>query len=271
MRTRPTIGLALPLLLFACAHKPLSGSDLDRVGRPAFLSRIEEDAGPRSLVFREDPAYSPKLEKHRLEPKEADRRLSTKLAKGITRFELAETLRAKTLAGLPREMPWTNVVDAAAVASALQLYLVQEVPANPPDYDLLRELGADCVVELVIEEYGMRSKEGRAGAYVVGYGRMFTLDGRRELWRRAFRADQVDAQSPHVDPFRVSKDPALFRQELSTLLEGVAVQFSKDLNPPDRRGSTSPPPLEQPAEEPPGGEQPREKPKVPEEDLPPPD
>ena len=47
----------------------------------AFISRIEEKAGPRSLVFRDDSSYGGKLKK--LEPKEADRRLQLKLEKGI--------------------------------------------------------------------------------------------------------------------------------------------------------------------------------------------
>lgn len=227
------------LVVTACAHRPLSGGDLDQVYQPAFISRIEEGAGPKALVFRDDSSYSKKLT--RLEPKEADRRLQVKLAKGMNRFELSETLRAKTLAGLPQEMPWTNLTDQASVARELQSFLVEEVPANPPDYNLLKPLGADAVVEFVIEDYGMRSKGGRAGVYIEGYGRMFRLDSGREMWRRAFRADQVDAGNPHVDPFRVAKEPPMFRAEMSTLLEGVAAQFAKDLTPP-RRGSTEPPP-----------------------------
>lgn len=234
----------------SCAHRALSGAELDRVTRPAFVARIEEGAGPKSMVFRDDGAYGPKLK--RLDPKEADRRLQVKLARGMSRFEVSEGLRAKTLSLLPQELPWSNVVDQARVAFALQSYLVEEVPANPPDYDLLLPLGADAVVELVIEDYGMRSEDGRAGTYVQGYGRMFRLDGRAEIWRRAFRADQVESGSPHVDPFRVAKEPQRFRAELTTLLDAVAMQFAKDLNPPGRHGSAVPPPRgEQP---PPEGE-----------------
>jgi hypothetical protein len=234
---RLLVATALPLLIFGCAHKSLSGSDLDRVTRPAFVSRIEEGAGPKALVFRYDGTYGAKLKK--LDPKEADRRLAARMERGnekeklpgVSRFEVSEGLRSKVLALLPREAPWSNAVDPISVATALESFLVEEVPANAPDYELLRPYGADAVVEFVIEDYGMRSSNGHAGTYVVGYGRMFMLDG-GTLWRRSFTADQIDAKMAHVDPFRVGKDPNVYRLELMTLLDGVAQQFAKDLNPP---------------------------------------
>jgi hypothetical protein len=232
----------LPFLALAlaagCASQRLAGADLDRVRRPAFISRIEEGAGPKSLVFREDSAYGDKLKK--LEPVEADRRLTVKLQQAVTRFEISERLRVNTLTQLPSEHPWTRVVDPARVASVLESFLVEEVPANAPDYDLITPLGADTVVEFVVQEYGMRSQDGRAGAYVRGYGRMFTLDGRSEVWRRPFEVDQVAAGAEHLDPFKVGKNPDLFRQALTTMLDEVAQVFVKDLTPRDRRGG---PPL----------------------------
>jgi hypothetical protein len=230
--------LVLMAFISGCATTRLAGADLDRVRQPAFISRIEEEAGPKSQVFREDDAYGEKLKK--LEAKEADRRLQVKLAKAVTRFEISERLRVSTINQLPRELPWTNVVDPARVASALESFLVEEVPANAPDYDLLAPLGADTVVEFVIEEYGMRSKKGHAGAYLKGYGRMFRLEGRSELWRRPFEADQIEQGAPHLDPFKVGKDPELFREALTSLLDGVSEQFVQDLTPKDRRGG---PPL----------------------------
>lgn len=222
-------------LTAGCASQRLAGADLDRVKRPAFISRIEDGAGPKSLVFREDSAYSGKLKK--LEPVEADRRLTVKLQQAVTRFEISERLRVNTLSQLPREFPWTRVVDPARVASVLESFLVEEVPANAPDYDLVTPLGADTIVEFVVQEYGMRSKKGHAGAYVRGYGRMFTLGGRTEVWRRPFEVDQVASGAPHLDPFKVGKNPDLFRQALTTMLDDVARVFVKDLTPKDRRGA----------------------------------
>lgn len=237
--------LVLLVVATGCAHKPLSGAALDRVVRPAFISRIEDQAGPKSYVFRGDGSYGDKLKK--LSAKEADRRLSVKLTSGsedvegnktptINRFQVADTLRSHTLSKLPRELPWTNTARPGDVAAALQSFLVEEVPANAPDYDLLRPLGVDAVVEFVVEEYGMRSEDGRAGCYVVGYGRMFMLDGGGNIWYRSFRADQVESKQPHVDPFKVAKDTSIFRSEMTTLLKAVAEVFARDLNPPDRRG-----------------------------------
>lgn len=238
--SRGTLVALVALMSSGCAHKPLSGADLDRVQRPAFISRIEEQAGPRSEVFSEDSAYKDKLKK--LSPKEADRRLVNHMRKGMSRFEVSEHLRANTFGQLPREYPWTNLVPPVKVAGALQTFLVEEVPANAPDYDLLSEFGTDAIVEFVIEKYGMRSDNGRAGVFAEGYGRMFFLDGRREIWYRAFRVDQVDLQLPHLDPFKVAKDPVLFRQQMGEALNGVAQQFAQDLQPADRRGGASPKP-----------------------------
>jgi hypothetical protein len=226
--------LAVLAVVSGCATTRLSGADLDRVAQPAFISRIDDEAGPKSRVFREDDAYREKLKK--LEPKEADRRLQVKLSKAVTRFELSERLRVSTINQLPQERPWTNVIDPARVASALESFLVEEVPANAPDYDLLVPLAADAVVEFVIEEYGMRSEKGHAGAYVKGYGRMFRLPGRSELWRRPFELDQIETGAAHLDPFKVGKDPELFRQALATLTDAVAELFAQDLTPKDRRG-----------------------------------
>jgi hypothetical protein len=232
----------LPFLVLAlaagCASQQLAGADLDRVRRPVFISRIEERAGPKSVVFRDDSAYSDKLKK--LEPVEADRRLTVKLQQAVTRFEISERIRVNTLTQLPREHPWTRAVDPTSVATVLESFLVEEVPANAPDYDLIAPLGADTIVEFVVQEYGMRSEDGHAGAYVRGYGRMFMLAGRSEVWRRPFLVDQLTSGAEHLDPFKVGKNPDLFRQALLTLLDQVAEVFVKDLTPKDRRGG---PPL----------------------------
>src|SRR5689334_19902243 len=117
----------LALLTAGCASQRLAGSDLDRVSRPAFISRIEIEAGPRSLVFQEDRAYKDKLKK--LEPKEADRRLQAKLTSAVTRFEVSERLRVNTFRLLPQEeRPWVNTLDPARVATVLESFLVEEVP-----------------------------------------------------------------------------------------------------------------------------------------------
>ncbi|MFY0567668.1 hypothetical protein ACN28E_28105 [Archangium lansingense] len=229
----------LVLLTGGCASQRLAGSDLDRISRPAFISRIEIEAGPHSLVFQKDSAYKGKLKK--LEPKEADRRLQAKLAGAVSRFEVSERLRVNTFRQLPEERPWVDALAPARVATMLESFLVEEVPANAPDYDLLTRLGADSVVEFVIQDYGMRSDQGRAGAYMRGYARMFKINGRAEIWRRPFEVDRVSEGAEHLDPFKVGKEPSLFRQELTGMLDVVAAQFAEELRPPDRKPGTPPP------------------------------
>jgi hypothetical protein len=221
--------IAAAFCFCGCAHQKLSSGDLSRAQRPAFLSWIADAAGPKARVFREDSAYEAKLK--RLDANEADRRLQVKLAKAMTRFETSDRLRAVALGNLPKEPPWSNAVDPAKVASALESFLVEEVPANPPDYELLKPLGADSVVEFVIEDYGMKSSSGRAGAYLAGYGRMFMLGG-SQVWRESFQVE--NQSSPGLDPFKVGQDPQLFRTELAALLDSVGLQFARDLNPEGR-------------------------------------
>lgn len=224
------LGPATAILAASCAHSQLSGGDLKRVNRPALVSWLEANAGPKSLVFQQDRSYQAKLKT--LDPKEADRRLSLKLGTGISRFEIADRLRAVTYAQLPKdERPWSNAVDPAAVANALQSFLVEEIPpAVPPDYQLLKPLGTDAVVEFVIQEYGLHSANGRTGAYVAGYGRMFMLGG-SQLWRQSFRLDQLESGSGESDPFQVAKEPELFRAQLAALLDSAALQLARGLSP----------------------------------------
>lgn len=264
--------LLLPLLLAGtagCAPRRVSSASLDRVHRPAFISRIEEGAGARSRVFRDDETYRAKLKG--MATDEADRRLARKLVAGATRFYLSERLRATTQAALPREAPWTQALDPARVATALESFLVEEVPADAPDYQLLRPLGADAVVELVIEDYGMRSDKGHAGVYLRGSARLFTLPSQEVLWSAPFERDQLEAGAEHLDPFRVAKDPELFRTTISELLDEVATEVARGLSPErTRRGpGGAPDALPPPGAEPPPAPPPADA--LPEGELPDPD
>lgn len=238
-------------MLAACAHRQLSADDLNQVERPAFIARIEEEAGPHSTVFREDPSYDAKLKK--LDRKEADRRLADKLANGvrdpktgqkiiaaITRFEIADSLRAETLSHLPRTAPWTTVVNPADVASVLESFLVDEVPANAPDYERLKPLGADAIIELVIEDFGMRSEKGRAGIVLSGYARLFMANG-HEIYYRRFISDEVKAELEPLDPFAVAKNPSLFRSRLRAMIAVIGKQLAADLTPAERTSPPKPP------------------------------
>lgn len=244
MRLRLGAVLALSVVAGGCAYSPLSVRSLDRVEGVAFISRIADDAGPKSEVFRGDSSYRPTLEPRHISDKEADRRLAQVLAQGnkanpkrgikaarsMSRFEVADTLRAETLARLPAQHPWADAIDPVLVARALESFLVQEVPANAPDYGRLREFGADAVVEIVVEDYGMRSARGQAGVYLKGTARMFRIGG-GELYHRHFEADDLRAGLDGLDPLKVARDASLYVARLKQILLGVADQVARDLNP----------------------------------------
>jgi hypothetical protein len=249
--------LAVAALLLSCAHQTLASGDLDRVQRPAFLSWIVNGAGPRSEVFQKDESYKARL---KLQPPEADKRLAERLGKMVNRFEIHDRLRAGTLLRLPKEEPWSNVVEASKVASIYGSFLVEEVPAPRPDPRELKQLGVDAVVEFVIHAYGMRSAKGKAGAFVEGEARMFWLDG-GDIWRMPFKADQVAQKTASLDPFEVHKDPSrvLFRDQLNALLDQISEQAAKELQPlrrsrPAKAAEQAPPPGELEAPPPSAGD-----------------
>jgi hypothetical protein len=226
---RKVLPWLVPLTLaLGCSHVPLSAGDLSDVHRPAFIARVEERAGARSNVFRGDKSYRDKL--RHMEPKEADRRLALKLNQVLSRFEVAERIRAGTYLRIAGRPPWNDSVSAAQVATAFESFLVEDVPATAPDYELLRPLGADSIVEVVVEDYGLKSEDGHAWAFARGYGRMFRLDG-GEIWHKAFEVDGLALGGTGLDPFKVGKEPELFRHAMRELLETVAVDFAKELTP----------------------------------------
>lgn len=251
MRSLSLVVLALGLA--GCAHKPLSAAALDETKSIAFIARIEDEAGPKSNVFRADGSYKDRLK--RLDDKEGDRRLGNALTVGslektksgeyevthhtISRFEIADSLRSNTLAQLPRHSPWSEVVQPVEVARVLESFLVHEVPANAPDYERLAALGADTIVEIVVEDYGMRSEKGKAGAYLVGFARMFRING-PELYHRRFYSDDLSAGLEGLDPFAVRKNTELFAARIKQMVLAISTQVAKDLTPAERREPGAP-------------------------------
>ena len=252
MRSSSLVVLAIGLA--GCAHSPLSASALDDTKSIAFIARIEDEAGPKSNVFRADGAYKERLK--RLDDKEGDRRLGNALTVGslekneagvyevahhtISRFEIADSLRSNTLAQLPKHSPWSEVVQPVDVARVLESFLVHEVPANAPDYERLAALGADTIVEIVVEEYGMRSEKGKAGAYLVGFARMFRING-PELYHRRFSSDDLNAGVEGLDPFAVRKNTELFSARIKQMVLAISTQVAKDLTPAERRETSNKP------------------------------
>jgi hypothetical protein len=232
------------LLAAACAHAPLSPSALDDTKAVAIVVRVADEAGPHATVFRDDATWKPQLAPKKIDDAEADRRLGSAITNGtyekdkdggkkltahtLTRFELADSLRSQLLDLLPRERPWAGSVNPADVASALESFLVHEVPSPPPDYTRLLDLGVDTVLEIVIEDYGMHADKGRAGIYLVGTARLFHIKG-GELYHRKFFSDELTAGLEGLDPFAVARNAGLFAERLKNIVTAIGQQVASDL------------------------------------------
>ena len=229
----------LTLGLAGCAHGNLEGSDLDRVQHPAFVSRVADEAGPRVNVYRSDSAQAATL--GTTSPETADKKLEDSLRPAMPKFEAAERLRSHVHAAIQTEKPWSQAIPPSQVASALETFLVQEVPGSPPDYARLKPLGADSVVEFVIEEYGVRTEKGVPQTWVKGTGRMFRLDG-GELWHTGFSKTSTEAGLKPLDPSGLASDPRPFHEQMVAVLDSVSVQLARQLSPSNRAGGSPTPP-----------------------------
>ena len=223
-----------------CAHSNLEGTDLDKVQHPAFVSRVADEAGPRVNVYRSDSTQAAKLAG--ASPEDADKKLEETLKPALTRFEAAERLRSHVHAAIQDEKPWSQAVPASQVASALETFLVQEVPGSPPDYSRLKPLGADSVVEFVIEGYGMRTEKGLTQTWVRGTGRMFRLGDGGELWRSDFSGNSTDSGLQPLDPASLSSNPRPFHEQMAAVLDAVSVRLARQLSPTNRAGGGPTPP-----------------------------
>ncbi len=240
MTLRLAAASVLILCLAGCAHTALEGSDLDRVQRPAFVSRVTDEAGPRVNVYRSDSAQAAKLAG--TSPEDADKKLEESLRPALSRFEAAERLRSHVQAAIQSEKPWSQAVPPSQVASALETFLVQEVPGSPPDYTRLRPLGADSVVEFVIEEYGMRTEKGVPQTWVRGTGRMFRLADGGEMWRSGFSGTSTEVGLTPLDPSTLAANPRPFHEQMVAVLDSVSVQLARQLSPTNRAGGAPTPP-----------------------------
>lgn len=206
------------LATLGCSHSQLSGTDLDRVQRPAYVGRVAEGAGPKAQGGG------------------SEAQLVSAMNASIGRFEVSERLRSQVSVALKGEKPWSNAVPASQVASVLETFLVERVPAVPPEYDRLKPTGADSVVELVVEEYGLRPEGGTSQAYVRGFARMFLLADGTELWRSSFQRSGGAQGLPALDAAGVQSNAGPYGDQMRALLDGAAAGLALELTPPGRRG-----------------------------------
>lgn len=214
------------LATLGCSHAQLSGAELDRVQRPAYVGRVAEGAGPQARGAG---------------PEQSEAQLVSAMNAAIGKFEVSERLRSQLSVALKDEKPWSNAVPASRVASVLETFLVERVPAVPPDFDRLKSTGADAVVELVVESYGLQPVGSTAQAYVRGYARMFLLGNGSELWRGTFLRTATAQGLSTLDAAGVLENAAPYGDQVRALLDGAALQLAAELTPPDRRAGRQTP------------------------------
>ena len=152
-----------------CSHTQLTGAELDRVQRPAYVGRLADGAGPKAQGVGTSEAQ-----------------LVVAMNAAIGKFEVSERLRSQLAVALRGQAPWSNAVPASQVASALETFLVERDPPVPPEYSRLKPTGADAVLEVVVEDYGLKAQGTVAQTYLRGYARLFLLADGSEVWRGPF-------------------------------------------------------------------------------------
>jgi hypothetical protein len=211
------------LLALGCSHAQLTGADLDRVQRPAYVGRVAEGAGPKAQGLQGVTDAS-------------QVQLGTSMNTSIGKFEVSERLRSQVAVALKSEKPWSNAVPASQVASVLETFLVERVPAVPPDYNQLKPTGADAVVELVVEEYGLRPQGTQSQSYLRGTARMFLLADNSELWRTEFQRSGETQGLPPLDAAALVSNAGPYGDQLRTLLDATAAALAQELSPGGRLG-----------------------------------
>ncbi|MCL2012631.1 MAG: hypothetical protein FWG75_07600 [Cystobacterineae bacterium] len=217
---------AVALLGASCAHKSLDAAALESIQKPAFVGRISKNAGPKATVFTDDNTFREGLK--RLEPAEGNRRMAARMLRGLPHYELSDGLRARTMLRLEQVAPFKDAAEPSKVARSLGIFLMQDEADVEPDYKRLLAMDVDSIVEMVIEEYGIRSAQGKVRFWVRGYGRMFRLKNGSLLWKRSFHAEEEESSLPVVDPFVLAREPSLYRNRIHWVLDTVAQKLSED-------------------------------------------
>ncbi len=222
------------LALCACTHtSQLSGAELDRVQRPAYVGRLAEAAGPKAQGLGTGT--------------QSEGELVGAMNAAIGKFEVSERIRSQLAVALRAEKPWSNAVPASQVASALETFLVERVPPVPPDYSRLKPLGADAVLEVVIEDFGVRPEGSAAQSYLRGYARLFLLDDGTELWRADFQRSGSSQGLPPLSVATFQSNAALYGDQMRALLDASALGLAQQLSPTGLAGRPVAPPPATPA------------------------
>ncbi len=226
---------AAVVLAVSCAHVPVDKAGLDSLKRPAIVARLV-DPVPKAMVFQKDASLAAKAGSK--SAKAADEELAKILLKGdprnglsINRYEIVDAVASKTRHYLQRQHPWTQAIPPVEVARVLETFLVEDRAQGKPNFDRLKDIGADSVLEILLEEYGMRAENGRVGVYVLGTAKLLRLDG-GVLYVRSFVSDETGTTAVEgTDPLEVIARPPLFREHLQVMLTAIGEAIADDLTP----------------------------------------
>ncbi len=203
-----TAALIIVLGTIGCAPHRLDPGSARDIRRLAVVSRVAK--GPVVTGLRGD---------------EVDRAFAKSLAAQVRPFEMAERVRASLLARMPPGQPWSQAMPAIEVATALESLLVED-RATPTDLRVLRDRGADAVLLLEVQEYGVHERNGAAGLFVRGQGRLFLFDG-GTLWSGALDCDQLDPGGETVD-LEAMRDGG-FRDAVIALVDRMSTRVAPSL------------------------------------------
>lgn len=214
---------------------PPDKAALDGISKPAIVARLV-DPVPKANVFQADGSLLAKGGAK--SAKAADEELAKVLHKGdprngmtINRYEIVDAVASKTRHYLQKQQPWTQALPSVEVARVLETFLVEDRAQGKPNYDRLKAVGVDAVLEILLEEYGMRADKGRVGVYVIGTARLLRLDG-AVLYTRAFVSDETGTDAVEgTDPNDVLARPPLFREHLQVMLTAIAETVADDVTP----------------------------------------
>ncbi len=149
----------------------------------------------------------------------------------IGKFEVSERIRSQLAVALRPDKPWSNAVPASQVASALETFLVEHDPPLPPEYDRLKPTGADAVLEVVVQDYGVQAEGSAAQSFLRGYARLFLLSDGTELWRSEFQRSGTTQGLAPLKAAALASNAEPYGDQLRALLDASALDLARQLSP----------------------------------------
>jgi hypothetical protein len=208
--------LGLILSVSACHGRvSTSPAELQKYRNIAVIARI--DGAPSSEVGTGDGA------------------LAKTLTTSMTRFVVGRRFEGGVTAQLPTGL--FQIANPTRVAEELELLLVEKGDSDL-DYEKLRKLNVDAVLEIHVNSYGLRrGAQRQVGGFSRGYAQMVTLSG-STVWRLPFDLDESANGSASVDEAMLAKDVHYaWQQTVDRLAYAVGSLIARDLGARQERSA----------------------------------